>query len=75
VIVLHVQWFDLRDAPHEDEDLGAEILWTKGLVPRIYPSLYSILQSGLWPQFIYCEPFPPPPNSFSFALNRNILAL
>lgn len=38
VIVLDMQWFDLRDGPHEDEDLGAEVGWTKVLALKVYPS-------------------------------------
>jgi hypothetical protein len=56
VIVLDMQWFDLRDGPHEEEDLGSEVGWTKVLPAKVYPRLYSILQSGLWMQVVYSEP-------------------
>jgi hypothetical protein len=55
VIVLNMQWFDLRDAPHQ-EDLGSEVGWMKVLAAKVYPRLYSILQSGLWMQVVYYEP-------------------
>lgn len=57
VTVLDMQWFDLREAPEEDEYLPEdEVGWTNVLAVKVHPRLYSMLQSGLWPQVVYCAP-------------------
>jgi hypothetical protein len=58
IIVLDMQWFDQRESPEEDEYLPKddEVGWTKVLTVKVHPRLYSKLQSGLWPQVVYCAP-------------------
>ena len=57
VTVLDMQWYDLREAPKEDEyQPEDEIGWTNILAVKVHPRLDSMLQSGLWPQVVYCTP-------------------
>jgi hypothetical protein len=54
--VLDIQWFDIREAPEEDEYLPEdEVGWANVLAVKVHHWLY-MLQSGLWPQVVYCAP-------------------
>ncbi|KAJ5645770.1 hypothetical protein N7490_002142 [Penicillium lividum] len=54
VNVLDMQWFEVQDEP--DNGIGSEVGWTRVSAHKLYPRLYSLLASGMWPQVVYRDP-------------------